>query len=94
MSTSQWRSEDTEGLKQLPFSNKCSGMPSVERRKRTRTISQKVSFWSGRVTRIALLTFVAGVVLASTVKVGHQTVSPMIVKRVVPELVQPASLSK
>lgn len=54
-------------------------------------MSQKVSFWSGRVTKIALLTFVAGVVLGSTFKVGHQAVNAPIAKRVSPEFVQPAA---
>lgn len=57
-------------------------------------MSQRVSFWSGKIVKIALLTFVAGVVLGSTLKVGHQAGTPAFAQRVSPDMVKPAGLTK
>lgn len=46
-------------------------MPFHERRKQTRTTSQRVRFWTRKVVTVSLVSFVAGIVCLSALKGTH-----------------------
>lgn len=47
----------------------------VERRMRPRTSRQKISYWTRKVLRLAIICYVAGLLVASGVTAGHKAVT-------------------